>query len=265
MEIQFAKINPCENMTILVTTPIERSLQPSIAEKLMAYGSVNAEQVGFLEPASLPNARLRLQMMGGEFCGNATMSLAAYLAHTDGITNAASYLLEISGSNQALICDIRRNGAAFDASVAMPLPEKIEDVCLPEGSYPAVFFSGIVHLIVPKDQIDAETIECRIADWCAFLNAEALGVILFDARSRSIRPIVYVRATGSSVWERGCGSGTAAVGAYLATKQQKSICIDLLQPGGVITAEAQWTNARLSLLKIHNRIRIACIGTAWVE
>lgn len=266
MEIQFVKINPCENMTILVTTPIERALQPSIAEKLMAYGSVNAEQVGFLEPASMENARLRLQMMGGEFCGNATMSLAAYLAHTDDIQDSASYPLEISGSNDVLVCDIRKNGSAFDASVAMPTPEKIETVSLRDGSsYPAVFFPGIAHLIVPQDEISAEAVEAQIADWCAFLNVEALGVILADAKCESICPIVYVRATNSSVRERGCGSGTAAIGAYLAAKRRESISVCVNQPGGSITAEAQWSNDRLFKLKIHNRIRIACIGTAWVE
>lgn len=239
-----------------------------IAEKLMAYGSVNAEQVGFLEPATLPDARLRLQMMGGEFCGNATMSLASYLAHTDGLKNDAScvYPLEISGSNDTVYCEVQKNGVAFDAAVAMPLPEKIENVRLPNGEeYPAVFFPGIAHLIVPRDKADSNMIQRQIAGWSAFLNVDALGVILADAQCRSIRPLVYVRATNSGVWERGCGSGTAAVGGYLAAKAKKSVCIEVSQPGGVITAEALWADNRLSLLKIHNRVRIACVGTAWVE
>ena len=268
MEIQFAKINPTQNMTIIVLSPTERAQQPQLAEKLMAYESVNAEQVGFLENPSLPGAKARLQMMGGEFCGNATMSFAAYLAHTAGMENGASavYPLEISGADKILSCDIRRNGSAYSASVAMPLPEKIENVSLPGGkAYPAVFFPGIAHLIIPKDQMDEKTAESAIAEWCAALNADALGILLVNEDLSAIKPIVYVRTTDSAVWERGCGSGTAAIGAYLAHQNQKNISIAVSQPGGIITAVAQWCENRLVQLKIGSDVRIAAIGTAWVE
>ncbi|MBQ3574168.1 MAG: diaminopimelate epimerase [Clostridia bacterium] len=268
MEIQFAKINPTQNMTIIVLSPVERALQPQLAEKLMAYESVNAEQVGFLEEATLPGARARLQMMGGEFCGNATMSLAAYFAHKDGLAEAvpASCTLEISGAAEPLVCDIMKKGGAYRASVAMPLPEKIENLSLPGGSvYPAVFFPGIVHLIVPAGEMDAETAERAAKDWCAYLNADALGILLVNEGLSEIRPIVYVRATDSGVWERGCGSGSAAIGAYLAYKEQKNIAADIIQPGGVITAEAAWCKNSLSSLRIRSDVRISAIGTAWVE
>ena len=268
MEIQFAKINPTQNMTIIVLNPVERAQQPLVAEKLMDYGSVFAEQVGFLEKANNPGAMARLQMMGGEFCGNATMSLAAYLAHTGGMQDGEKcvYPLEISGADEILKCDIRKNGAYYTASVAMPLPEKIEQVELPCGKkYPAVFFLGIAHLIVPMDEMDEDAAENAVAGWCAALDTEALGIILTNADYTAIKPIVYVRATGSSVWERGCGSGTAAVGAYLAAKRQENISVSVSQPGGTISAEAQWSENKLSSLKIRSDVRISAIGTAWIE
>jgi len=268
MEIQFAKINPTQNMTIIVLNPVERAQQPSVAEKLMDYGSVFAEQVGFLEKPSDPVAKARLQMMGGEFCGNATMSLAAYLAHTGGMKDGENsvYPLEISGAGKILHCNIRKNGASYSASVAMPLPERIESVSLPDGSvYPAIFFPGIAHLIVPMDQMDASDAENVIAGWCEALDTNALGIILTNEDCSLIRPIVYVRATLSSVWERGCGSGTAAIGAYLASKEQKNIAVSVSQPGGTITVEASWSENTLSALKIRSDVRISAIGTAWIE
>ena len=268
MEIQFAKINPTQNMTVIVLNPVERAQQPRLAEKLMAYESVNAEQVGFLEKANNPGAKARLQMMGGEFCGNATMSFAAYLAHTGGMQDGESavYPLEISGADEILACDIRRNGSTYSASVAMPLPEKIENVSLPGGKvYPAVFFPGIAHLIVPMDEMDEAAAENAIAGWCAALDADALGILLVNADLSAIKPIVYVRATDSGVWERGCGSGTAAIGAYLAAQKQQNVTVSVAQPGGTITAEAQWSENRLSALRIRSDVRIAAIGTAWVE
>ena len=268
MEIQFAKINPTQNMTIIVLSPTERAQQPGLAEKLMAYESVNAEQAGFLEAATLPGARARLQMMGGEFCGNATMSLAAYFAHCDGLQQGETrvYPLEISGADEILRCDICKKANAFAASVSMPLPEKIESVTLPDGRvYPAVFFPGIVHLIISGDQMDEKSAETVIAGWCDVLDADALGILLVNDDYSEIKPIVYVRATGSSVWERGCGSGSAAIGAYLAAKEGKNLSVSISQPGGIITADAQWTENRISCLKIRSDVRIAAIGTAWID
>lgn len=268
MEIQFAKINPTQNMTILVLNPVARSLQPQVAEKLMAYESVNAEQVGFLEPPTQIGARARLQMMGGEFCGNATMSLAAYFCQMDqrGEGELCNYTLEVSGADAPLRCEIQKSGAGFSASVNMPLPEKIECVTLPNGRrYPVVFLPGIAQIIVPAQEMDAEAAEREIARWCKFLNAEALGILLFDEAQKCIRPLVYVRATDSAVWERGCGSGTAAIGAYLASVRQANVSIDLAQPGGVIGADVRLQGGTIESIRIRSTVRIACMGSAWIE
>ena len=73
MEIQFVKVSPNQNMTLLIETPIAREKQLEIAKTLIAYHSVYAEQ------AKNKKALARLQMMAGEFCGNATLALATYL------------------------------------------------------------------------------------------------------------------------------------------------------------------------------------------
>ncbi len=76
MQVQFVKLSPAQNVTILVKDPVPREDQPKIAAGLLSYDSVGGEQVGFLEDSD-HCARMRLQMMGGEFCGNASMSLVA--------------------------------------------------------------------------------------------------------------------------------------------------------------------------------------------
>ena len=80
MEVKFIKASPTENMTLLIETPVAREKQLAVAERLIAYGSVYAEQAGYIEEAENPAAEKRLQMMAGEFCGNASLSLAAWLA-----------------------------------------------------------------------------------------------------------------------------------------------------------------------------------------
>ena len=83
MKLHFLKFNPTENMTLLVTDPVPRELQGPLAARLMENRSIGAEQVGYLEKASLPGARARLQMMGGEFCGNASMCMAVFLTRDE--------------------------------------------------------------------------------------------------------------------------------------------------------------------------------------
>ena len=267
MKLHFAKLNPTENMTILVTDPVPRERHSAVADALMAYGSVGGEQVGFLEEPTLPGARMRLQMMGGEFCGNATMSLAALLAFQEDLPDGgeAIYPLEVSGAAEIVNCRIERCGDACRGAVRMPLPEAIREVDFPGGvRCPVVFFPGIAHAIVREGVLRASDAPRCIEAWCDACNAEAMGIILVDDALDRIRPLVYVRSTDSSVWERGCGSGTAALGAYLAHERRGDATLDVAQPGGTIHVKAGWDGERVSRLEISGDVRLAAIGEAWI-
>ena len=56
MEVKFIKASPTENMTLLIETPVAREKQLAVAERLIAYGSVYAEQAGYIEEAENPAA-----------------------------------------------------------------------------------------------------------------------------------------------------------------------------------------------------------------
>ena len=85
MQLEFVKVNPVENMTVFILDEVEKSKHIEIAKKLMDYSNLYAEQVGFVEKMKSEddNIAVRLQMMGGEFCGNATRSLAALFVYYD--------------------------------------------------------------------------------------------------------------------------------------------------------------------------------------
>ncbi len=80
MELDFIKMNPCGNTTVLIRTSLPRARYGSIAAQIMQSTCLCAEQVGFIEPPQQEGALARLHMMGGEFCGNASRSFAAWLA-----------------------------------------------------------------------------------------------------------------------------------------------------------------------------------------
>jgi diaminopimelate epimerase len=278
MEIQFVKLNPTENMTILVESPAERSQYPEIAGRLMAYGSVCAEQTGFIEAASDPAAWARLWMAGGEFCGNASMSLAAYLVWRRKLPEgeAVTVPFETSGAPGPVECVVVPKAGEFHCSLDMPLPEAIETLSLPFGGVlrelPAVRLPGIIHVIVPVEAMDCAERESRgfaekaAGEWGDIIGADAFGVILFNRAEGKFRitPLVRVKSPGSLIWERGCGSGSAAVGAYLADQAKAGVELPLAQAGGVIGVKAQWERGMVTALTISGTVRVAARGTAYI-
>lgn len=267
MKLRFIKFNPTRNMTILVTDSVPRNRHGEIAAKLMDYGSVGAEQVGYLEAPADPRCRIRLQMMGGEFCGNASMSAGAYLAMRDNLADGAEvvYPLEVSGADKIIECRIARRGTAFTGTVDMSLPESIEDIDLDGVRAHIVRFSGIAHAIVPADRISREDAEARIRAWRAAIGADALGILRAMENDARIEPLVYVQSTDSAVWEQGCGSGSAAMGAYIAfaRKTDADICID--QPGGRIRVQAEYARSAVRRIRITGTVKIAAEGCAYID
>jgi diaminopimelate epimerase len=279
MEIRFAKLNPTENMTILVESPIPREKHGEIAAKLMAYGSLFAEQVGYLEKSSSGAARTRLQMMGGEFCGNAAMATAALVAFDQGLKGGEkeTVALEVSGAEGLLYCEVcPRIGEEKTAlvSVGMPPVLGVEKRRFQyEGASfetTVVWTKGITHLLLNIEH-DTEKpwrslAEGAILTWHEELKVDALGIMLFMKQGADYRmnPLVYVAGSKSLTWERGCGSGTAAMGAYLAWERGSPVSADIVQDGGRINVEADYGDNSLGKIKIRGTVRLAARGIAYL-
>jgi len=298
MRLHYQKYSPTGNITLLVTTPVPRSAQPGVAARLLE--TAGGEQVGFIEPAADPACPARLQMMGSEFCGNATMSLGAMLARERGLAAGESLdlLLEVSGSDTPVPCriqgchgdgppdtipqslppmgkvDLPENAcivpgeteevplpSPFLGTVQMPLPTAIGEVTLPADAgpltVPLVALPGISHLILPAGRAPGEAeLRRRLPEWDRALAADALGALVFDADALSIDPLVWVPSAGTLVREHGCGSGTAAVGAWLAHTAGRDIEAAIAQPGGAITVKAALSGGRIAALSITGRVTL---------
>ncbi|MBZ2172630.1 diaminopimelate epimerase [Desulfovibrio sp. DS-1] len=121
--LRFHKFSPGGNTTILVTDPVPAPLRAAVAAELMGEHHVHAEQVGFV---TLAGAYPRIDMMGGEFCGNACRSLAALLAlkrvlHV-GPGGLMSGAIASSGVSGTLPVRVVQTPHGPDAAVRMPLP-----------------------------------------------------------------------------------------------------------------------------------------------
>ncbi len=259
MVLHYTVIDPTKNITLLVTTPVQRALQAQTAAWLLRRER-DAEQVGFLELSA--DGSPRLQMMGGEFCGNATMGLGAWMCRRDKLPHGMThdFALEISGAAHPVPCSVTPVNYGYLATVEMPLPEKMEVCSFPtadrELSLPVVFLPGICHIIAPKGIVDCAQAEDLLRRWSASLPGEAVGLILLDEACTSIDPLVYVKPTDTAVWERGCGSGSAAVACYLTAKRGESQCLSIRQRGGTIAAVTAWDGGHVTALQITGSVAL---------
>lgn len=259
MDLFYYKVNPTGNITLIVETPVPRESQAAVASVLMELDKT-AEQVGFIEKAGSPDAAMRLQMMGGEFCGNATISAAALakMLELPG-TEGASVTLEISGADKALSVSVQHESERkYTGTVSMPLPESCFTAEFRHGDFtctlPVVRFSGISHVIIGSEAIrkygfNVRRAESVIESWCRQLGAEALGLMFWDDGDNLLNPYVYVSATESAVWESSCASGSTAVAVYSAIKEGKN-GVNLLQPGGRLSVEVNSRHGVISDIRL---------------
>ncbi len=256
--------DPTKNITVLVTNEIDKEHYVPVATQLLRVIK-DAEQVAFLVEPHRKGSRIGLCMMGGEFCGNATLSAAALMAQKDGLKpeEESDIQLDVSGADHALTCHIKahnptkgffkgggRQTDLFTGTLEMPLPKSFTAY----QGLPAVCFRGIIHIIVPVGMMKAKAIEESIRSAAHALRTPALGMLLWDEKNSYMTPCVYVRDTDSLTWERGCASGSAAIGAWRAYKAQTSISTDVHQPGGMIRTDANHTDGKITKLAITGQV-----------
>ena len=271
MKIEYIKLDPTGNTTVLVKSRVARSEQAEIAARLLAEGGVGGEQVGYIEPASDGRARASLQMMGGEFCGNATMALGAHLAREAGLGEGetADYSFEVSGSEALVPCHIRRVSDGWVGSVRMPLPTAIREVSVETDggtlTVPLVELPGISHLIFPAEAgLEEAFLRAQLPQLCRRFGADALGALTWDAGGAYLDPLVYVPSAGTLVREHGCGSGSAAVGCWLAAQAGHGLETAVRQPGGTIVVRTEMAGDGLTAVAIRGRVVLVEEGTAEV-
>lgn len=225
MKIRYVLADPNGNITILVHSYVPAADQPRIASFLMKK-EPSAEQVGFLRRSV--NTEISLKMAGGEFCGNAAMS-AAVLYCAEKQLREAEVRMKISGTGETVYTKVRKENVDWWACVEMPRPCVLlspEELPLPMVSFP-----GITHLIAetPMERREAEE---NLVRWSRTADTAAIGLLFFDRAQRTLKPLVYVPGVQTLIWENACASGTAAIGAYLAAKENGPIDLSLRQPNG---------------------------------
>lgn len=256
MDFDYIVADPTGNITVLVRSPYTVENRQQIIREAFEK-EPSCEQVGFIMPVFDheaydeyidPGKTIRLEMMGYEFCGHATLSAAAWLAHQRGLAAGEEdvFTVDSSGADGLLDVRIRRIISCGDdilpvyqGTVSMPVPE-VDSF----RGYPLIRFGGISHLLVPADAYTDEEAESAVREYAEELGVPALGMMIcIDTPDSTeddedgyfdIRPLVYVPGSGTLFWEHGCATGSTAIGWYRYHLDHRNISTEIRQPGGVI-------------------------------
>lgn len=251
MTFEYYILNPAGNITALVTSKINKSDYIRVSDEIMRLHP-ETEQVGFVDfEGEMP----KLQMYGGEFCGNATMCAASLFCHLKNL-NECELVISVSGAKNPLNVCVSKNADAYECCLLMEKPESIENRTFvlngKEYNLPLVSFGGISHIISQTDfnKCDAEKI-LRI--YSEKLSFSAMGFMLYDEKSDALTPIVYVKDCNKMFYENSCASGSCAVCAFVAEDELNEKEIILHQPGGTLKA----ASGKMSdYIRLFNRVEI---------
>lgn len=228
MRLNVVRADPAGNITLFVLDPVPAGDRAGFAARLMAVS--DAEQVGFVCPPVMGSAG-RMEMAGGEFCGNATRAFGMLAAQNLGCLSQLR--VEVSGCGRPVTVDI--DWAAGSARTQMPLPRSVRRT--EAGGHPGVLvdLGGIAHFVVENVPPDLEFFQKAESLFRDLPGLEAYGVMFLNGDRMT--PLVKVPAAGTLVWEGSCGSGSlAAAVAQSQDAPDGPFVRAYVQPAGTVEA-----------------------------
>ena len=250
-EYTVAVLDPAGNVTAIVCSDVSAAERARIAAQILRLPELGIEQVAFLT-APRSGGEIRLEMMGGEFCGNALRCAGFYQALRNGEQGKSCVLAEISGADG--VQPVMADTAEGTASTVMPLPLSVQPAGWADVQAARVTFAGITHFVIDCAQPDETLVQRAIA---AAPEASAVGAIFLDRAHGSIKPVVFVRKTASCVAENSCASGSVAAAVVLTADFADGITeIGIGQPGGTLEVGVQRTDGAVTGLSIGGAVRL---------
>ena len=232
MELNVLRANPAGNITLFVLDPVPIGGRAGLASRLMALPGSDVEQVGFVCPPASGCAG-RMEMAGGEFCGNAARAFGMLMAQRLG--GLPQVLVEVSGCHRPVTVDV--DLAAGTARAQMPLPRGVGRTEVDGCPATMVDLVGIAHLVVEDVPPSLEFFQKAEPLFWDIPDLDAYGVIFLDSAKGAITPLVKVPAADSLVWEGSCGSGSlAAAVAQSQNAPDGPFVRTYIQPAGAVEA-----------------------------
>ena len=236
MKLSYVIGDPAGNITLMVTSSVPVEKREAAAAALMRLASPTVEQVGFFTEPTL-GAAARLEMCGGEFCGNALRCAGMYTAIQNKAPDGEIFKIEISGCPVPM--DVRVYPTKQTAEASIPGPKEILEETISGKKLGVVVFDGIVHGILEGEYADEELAKKLTRILAEKYQKNAAGLLSFCWKDGAYRmePWVFVPAVDTLFHENSCASGTAALACYLGEEEMAGIFeYRVVQPGGELKA-----------------------------
>ena len=233
MKLNILRADPAGNITVYVLDEVDRAKRAEVAAKIMEIEELKCEQVGFVYPTQ-EGGDGRMEMMGGEFCGNATRAFGLLVAKQKG--GMEQVRVETSGCDHIVTVDT--DLVAGTSRAEMPLPQAVTQEKVDDVIGTLVHLGGIAHLIVEDVEPSEEFFARAEEQVLTRLNPiDAYGVIYLDKQTGKMTPLVKVVEPNTLVWEGSCGSGSlAAAVAQSQNAEDGEFARDYVQPAGIVRA-----------------------------
>jgi len=181
-----------------------------------------AEQAGFV---TMQNSRL--EMAGGEFCGNATAAAAVLFAHEP---SQSTVRYRVSGFAGTIVAEVtpHSDDRYTVRTLFQGMHYTITTRYYAGWQVDLVDMKGIIHVLIEDAfPADYEQLHHELVDALNLRDCEAVGVIWYQRKDKKvyINPVVWVRNVDTLYYESACGSG--AIAASVCTS-----CNDIVQPTG---------------------------------
>lgn len=257
-QYEFAILRPGGNDTMLIKGIVKESLRKPLNDIAMKFYP-NIEQVGFYSYSPIKKLG-RLEMAGGEFCGNALRSLAYLLLKG----KKGEIRFKVSGVNRLLKAGVSRKNIAY---TQMPIMDGVSSVARLGNNLWQVDLEGISHLITVSSKKlgpkKAKIIAKGLLKRTGLLESKPASGVMFIRQSKfnsetDSEPVVWVRDIQTFFYETACASGTAAIGLWSSLQDKnQNTTLQVKQPSGsFIKVKVQKAKAQFTDVFIEGSIKI---------
>ena len=248
MEIKIIRADPAGNITVFVLDEVPQDKRADIAKKILAIPELAAEQVAFRTGEN------RIDMAGGEFCGNASRAFGMLLAQERGINGKAETEIEISGCMAKVRVAV--DTECGEAAAEMPLPESVSERFVGDVRGTLVNLGGIALLVTEDTKPELSFFRQAESIFDEFPGIEAYGVIFLEKSGGHMYPLIRVPAADSLVWEGSCGSGSIACAVARSIGTEGVYAEKYIQPAGEIIAAVTRKGGRILNARIGGRVEL---------
>lgn len=248
---KYFKADPSGNITGFVLESIALEDRKKYADYIMTNIDKDVEQVGFIS-FSKNGKPFRMDMMGGEFCANATRAYALFCALKSKKNFKKDIMVSVSGTDYPINAKVNlENSEVF---IEMPKAKNLFRTKILGRDFFTVDLDGIVHMIV-ESQEDSEFAKVALKELVRKINSKAYGIMFIDKYTLTMIPYVYVVKTNTLFRESSCGSGTIACAYYLNQDNNKHFNVILKQPKGILEIKSRYINGNI-IYSIGGKIKL---------